>query len=604
MALLLCVQLVVSLWASSFKSPTFDEPVHLYSGWRTLRFHDMRVNPEHPPLWKCWAAFPSAGMDLGPEQSDSLAISTIERSRDGRWGIFEQWTQTHQDLIARPDGLGLMVIGRARYMMAIVAGALTLACATLARRLGGDLAGVIAAAAVALDPNALGHGPLVTNDIVASALFIGLALVLARLYERVTVRALLALCAVVGVAMCVKFSALLMFPMCVACLGTRAMIRRPWPTLLGAAKGRARRCGVAIVIVGCAGLTTWLAIWAAYGFQEAASTDGARFDTAYIQRQMQVRETQARIGSVDFTPADLDAWRPSLIGRFILLSDRMHLLPNPWNFGMAYLVGNAQWRTGYAFGEAYQQGRWWYYPVAMFFKTPAPTLVALALGTAIALVRRKRAELTPAHRALLVCTGVVAGIYALASMRSDLNIGLRHFFPTYFSLIALTGAPLAWAVRTSIAGRVVVAGLGVWLAIAIATAFPNYIAYFNLPSMAFGRPINLIGDSNLDWGQDLPSLATWQRAHPKEKLYLSYFGTWDPKAYGIDFTPALLKNDFGGDPQPINEAGVIAVSASYLQAITQPGLSQRMRSLRLSTPREELGGGSILLFVVAPKVKP
>src|SRR5206468_1326451 len=44
-----------------------------------------------------------------------------------------------------------------------------------------------------------------------------------------------------------------------------------------------------------------------------------------------------------------------------------------------------------------------------------------------------------------------------------------------------------------------------------------------------------LADSNVDWGQDLPALAELVHAKPLRRLYLGYFGTSDPKAYGLPY---------------------------------------------------------------------
>src|SRR5262249_53487307 len=46
------------------KSPTIDEPVHLFSGYSYLKWGDFRANPEHPPLAKLWAALPLLAFDV------------------------------------------------------------------------------------------------------------------------------------------------------------------------------------------------------------------------------------------------------------------------------------------------------------------------------------------------------------------------------------------------------------------------------------------------------------------------------------------------------------------------------------------------------------
>lgn len=40
------------------KSATWDEPVHVTAGYAALARHDYRVDPEHPPFLRIWAALP------------------------------------------------------------------------------------------------------------------------------------------------------------------------------------------------------------------------------------------------------------------------------------------------------------------------------------------------------------------------------------------------------------------------------------------------------------------------------------------------------------------------------------------------------------------
>ena len=55
------------------QSPTIDEPVHLLGGYSYLKWGDFRVNPEHPPLVKMWAALPLLWMNVhDPRSSNSL----------------------------------------------------------------------------------------------------------------------------------------------------------------------------------------------------------------------------------------------------------------------------------------------------------------------------------------------------------------------------------------------------------------------------------------------------------------------------------------------------------------------------------------------------
>jgi hypothetical protein len=115
--------------------------------------------------------------------------------------------------------------------------------------------------------------------------------------------------------------------------------------------------------------------------------------------------------------------------------------------------------------------------------------------------------------------------------------------------------------------------MGLLLAVESLSAFPNFIPFFNVAAVSFsGGKLNLLGDSNLDWGQDLPLLAAWQRDHPGVPLYLSYFGYEDPAYYGIRYTP--LAGGYHYDPPPKFpgpfEPCVLAISATNLQGVLEP----------------------------------
>ncbi len=188
-----------------------------------------------------------------------------------------------------------------------------------------------------------------------------------------------------------------------------------------------------------------------------------------------------------------------------------------------------------------------------------------------------------------ICLVLPAAIYLAMAMRSNLNIGLRHVLPIY---------PLAFVAMAVVVAKYRRAAtvLLVLLAIESAVAFPDELAYFNLAAGGSRGGIRLLSDSNLDWGQGLKRLADWQAEHPREKLYLSYFGTADPGSYGVDYTNAGAGYAFGLPPVMPESPGVIAVSATHLQGqYVADRLKPFYESLRQTTPREVLGG-SIYLY--------
>ena len=66
--LILSAFFVVSLIVSSQDSTTMDEKAHIPSAYSYVRYGDMRLNPEHPPLLKDLAGLPLLLLNLNTIQ--------------------------------------------------------------------------------------------------------------------------------------------------------------------------------------------------------------------------------------------------------------------------------------------------------------------------------------------------------------------------------------------------------------------------------------------------------------------------------------------------------------------------------------------------------
>ena len=82
---------------------------------------------------------------------------------------------------------------------------------------------------------------------------------------------------------------------------------------------------------------------------------------------------------------------------------------------------------------------------------------------------------------------------------------------------------------------------------------PGYLSYFT-PFVRPAESYRLLTDSNLDWGQGLLALRDYQRNHPGEPIALSYFGSIDPRVFGIQ------SNELGSQ----HVSGTVVVSATNL----------------------------------------
>ncbi len=208
-------------------------------------------------------------------------------------------------------------------------------------------------------------------------------------------------------------------------------------------------------------------------------------------------------------------------------------------------------------------------------------------------------------RWLILCLALPPVIYLAAAMKSNLNLGLRHILPIYPAIYISLGLAGAHLLQRDLrmAKRVfaaVLLGLG---AEALLT-FPNYIAFFNIAAGGSREGIHLLGDSNLDWGQDLKLLAAWQQQHPDQPLYLIYFGLADPWAYGIKYINFPGGYKFGPQYEVRNDPGVLAVSATMLQGIyADENYRKIYTTIGKLTPFEVLGG-TIYLYHWPPSELP
>jgi dolichyl-phosphate-mannose-protein mannosyltransferase len=550
-SLLVCAALLALYAATSWsavatKSPTFDEPLHALAASIAWQTRDFRIDFDNPPLWKYWAALPNAG-----------ALAHVDPS-DPHWRALpfdplQQWPFAMQTLYRNPHNDPDRLIGRARVMMLALAVALGALTARWAFELGGAVAAIAAAFLFALDPSFLAHGPLVKNDVAVALLLLALAYTAWRA-DRMRVGSwALAVGLLCGAACTVKLSGILLPG--VALLLVVATRTRPLLTVAGGL------FGAALVTVGC--------IWAVYGFRFGVSPDpGVAVDTRLI------------LTAVGEPPLGVRAVAWSLEHRW---------LPEPWLAGFLFAHGGTAQRPAYLLGE-FRAIPWsGYLPLVVAFKTPLATLVAIAAAAVAAGASRRR------DRRALACLAIPPLAYALLALSTPAASGVRHLLPIYPFLFIGCGLAAARAWQSA-RGRWLIAALAAVLALETIAAFPDYLAFHNVAAGGERAAVRRLGDSNLDWGQDLPLLAAWQREHPETPLSLAYFGTADPAHYGIRYANLPGGYALGPPPQLPSRPGVVAISATNLQGVrTAAGIADLYAPFRNLEPIAVLGG-SIYLY--------
>lgn len=563
LACLLLGQMAVAMVLSSRDdAPTFDEPVHLAAGIGYLRFGELRLNYEHPPLAKALAGVPLvlSGLDL----PDRASFAHTGQARLGQEILYERGNP--------PDRVLLLARLPMMALTLVLAGAIF----GFARDLFGAAAALIPLGFVTVDPNVLGHGRLVTTDVAVTFFLLLTAWAIWRA-AAYSPRWLIAAGVAFGLALSAKFTALLAAPL-VAVLVLLAVVSHGTP-------GRRLR---------------WLASGAAWLLLVAALAVGVVW-AVYLAIDPSL--------SFQVTPRPVN-------GLLATVVDRLPF-PLPYRTGLRYVLFYDQFgRRSFLLGRHYRGGELAFYPALLAIKNPVVTLVAWAGAVAAILFGGRRRgrldagaaerEADPAgsargpHRAgpraaatgraglLAALLALPAWMFALATL-SATNIGYRHILVVPAFLAVATGA----LARVRLRGRpvgvaavalVLLAGVSAW------RVYPSYLAY---TSELFGGPdrgYRLVADSNLDWGQDLARAARYVREkHPGERTYLAYFGSGQPGAYGLDAVDLRKLPRW----ELADLHGVVLVSASVLDLYEDP----RFDELRRREPVDQIGH-SILVYTV------
>jgi len=161
---------------------------------------------------------------------------------------------------------------------------------------------------------------------------------------------------------------------------------------------------------------------------------------------------------------------------------------------------------------------------------------------------------------------VAAAVVLLASAAVLLYVGDRGAFRWSHAvpwLGAVAVAGLCLVARAGPDGRASLAGpaaaLLAWAALAALARQPHNLVYFNewVGGPEHGTHWSVIGD---DWGQDTALLGEWMAEHGVEHVRYDYYGTADPEAWGVRYSPTF------GHPQTFEPfAGYCAVHVTVLR---------------------------------------
>jgi 4-amino-4-deoxy-L-arabinose transferase-like glycosyltransferase len=532
-------------WGAFCHSPAWDEVGHLPAGlshWKLGRIDLYRVNP---PLVRMIAALPVLACDA---QIDWSHYSTDDTTRS-EFDVGKSFIEANGErfpwffTVARWACIPFSLIGG-------------VICWNWASRLYGATAGFIALVLWCVCPNVLGHGQLITPDVGGASLGAVAAYAFWRWLKGPTWLVTAAAGVAMGLAELTKTTWIILFLL--------------WPILAifwTASQPRALRIGLlsraykmAVILL--------LALYVlnfGYGFEGSFTMLGKyRFLSSALRDDS--------LGGPAVGNRFADTWLGAIP------------IPIPKN----YLQGiDMQKRDFEMRMPSYLRGKWkmggWYhyYVYAMLLKVPLGTWLIGLLAIVVSILPRKwlpdhsRSAAPFSHGDRNVAVGptpeqstwrdevVLLSPAIVVLLVVSLQIGFNHHlryvlpaFPFLFVWVSKVGRyagladlgfgrdastvrlPTNVVVARRFLAALIAAAL-LWSASSSLRVYPHSLSYFN---ELVGGPTEghlYLGDSNVDWGQDLWYVKGWYDEHPEARpLHLSCFMPLiDPRIVDIEYEP-------------------------------------------------------------------
>jgi len=456
-------------------SATFDEPVYLEKGLEAWH------TGSHHGLIRLGT------MPL-PADMQTLPLYLAERWRGQPWDL-----QRDFRLLLPWFRLGTLAFWWILLVYALRIG----------RALAGRWGGRLAVALVACEPNLLAHAGLATADLAVTACLVALAFHFrasrtAPWLSRVGLPMLW-----FALALLTKSSGLVFGPLCMLVVELERLGRLPREQWLGWAPAlrSLARDGAQIALGGLA--------------------------IAFVYCGSDFQPEPTFVAWAHRLPEG--GWKTTMVW----VAENLRIFSNAGEGLVRQIKHNLHGHGTYLLGAVSDRSFWYYFPVLLSIKLPA----ALLLLTAALLVLRPRS--------LGNWAALLAAVLVLFSLTCRVQIGIRLVLPLVALACVGVAAALTRTVREAAAGwprRLFAAAGGgavTWMAMACILGWPHGLSYINELWGGLHRGYRLVGDSNYDWGQGLPELAEWHRAHPDASLAVWYFGT-DPSVEQLDLHPVKL----------------------------------------------------------------
>jgi len=525
-ALLLGVLFAQAMTSIPHLSITFDEDLHISTGYSVLRTGDLRLVEDHPPLIGLWMSWP---LLLSPHVPDPWDVPAWAQGDRRLFVRNEIWWSLPIDTWVIPPRIPIS-------WLALLLGAFLFRWAS---EWFGPRAGLLALAFFVFDPNILAHATLATLDLgVTCFIFIAMYAV-QRLLRRPSWTSLVIAGVSLGLALAAKISALIVLPVSVGLI-----------VLWGLKRWRKKLVVRLLAYLGVAFLT----LWAVHLF-DFGPPPGLSFPL----------------------PAPT-YWRSFLrVGRHVARGNPAYLLGETylggrWYYFPVVFALKTPLPTLVLIGAALGM------TLPIVWRNPRQRwreLVLASLPVSYFLMSMVN-EINLGYRHLLPILPFLYLFTArLVTPRpTPTRSGPHHVSHFTFHVSRLTFHVSRFTSHVSrlthYSLRIIVVALLLCQMIGTLRVWPFYLTFFNEIAGGPRNGYRYLADSNVDWGQGLKALRAYLEKQHWPDVRLSSFTFFiRPELYGVQATPlppladapAVLPARFNPSP------GIYVISASTLRGL-------------------------------------
>ncbi|MGH8547989.1 MAG: ArnT family glycosyltransferase [Methylococcales bacterium] len=499
---------------------TFDERAHIPAAYSYVRYGDMRLNPEHPPLLKDLAGLPLLFLHPNFPIQSELWTNGITKAWQFGTAMWSTW-DIGSAFLYHGGNDAESILFWSRLPIVLLSLLLSFFIYRFTRELAGTGAGLFATLLFALDPNVLAHDHYVTTDLGIAAFIFIATYYFVHFLKNPSPKNIVIAGLTLGLAQLAKFSAVILIPLFGLLVIIHTLTQQSSSSADNSSQSRFQSLCSSIFDYLKILIIAFAVIWISY----LANTWNMPAEKTMLHANL-VFSGDAAPDVVALNVIDTLANTPGL-------APLAHYMLGVFMVFSRITGGNTNYFLGNIIEPSLGESNKAYFPVVFFLKETLPLifLIVFTVAYTVFLVikpsnttttaswRERFSHSFQAHTPQYTNLSFVA-LYAYLSVSGNLNIGFRHLFPILPFISVLVTVTLFHFMKncslkanhTYCATRhlfnIFLGGFSFWIAVIPFLAFPDYLSYFN-ESVGAENGHRYVVDSNYDWGQNLKRLKIW-----------------------------------------------------------------------------------------------